>query len=107
MGMEQTHDYIGRKEHEEFAKRMEDEHHRLSKRITEAVNEIKEIGKIANAVDKLANNMELMLKEQQEQGERLEKLEARDGEMWRKAVGYVITAIISAVIGYVTKTLGM
>ena len=100
-------DCIGRDEHNEFAKRMEDEHHRLSKRITEISNEIKEISKIANAVNKLAINMEMMLKEQQDQGERLEKLEAVDGEKWRKAVGYLVTAVIGAVVGYVTKNLGM
>ena len=51
--------------------------------------------------------MKMMLQEQQEQGERLSKLEERDGEMWRKAVGYVVTAIIGVVIGYVGKKLGM
>ena len=105
--MAESVDYIGRKEHEEFAKRMEDEHHRLSKRIADAVTEIKEIGKIANAVNTLAVNMEMMLKEQQEQGTRLEQLEARDGEMWRKSIGYIVTAVIGAVIGYITNKLGM
>lgn len=105
--MAETTDYIGRKEHEEFAKRMEDEHHRLSKRIAEAMTEIKEIGKIANAVNTLAVNMEMMLKEQQEQGARLEQLESRDGEMWRKAVGYALTAIIGVVIGFIAKQIGM
>ena len=100
-------DCIGRKEHEEFAKRMEDEHHRLSKRIAEATTEIKEIGKIANAVNTLAVNMEMMLKEQQEQGARLEQLESRDGEMWRKVVGYAITTIIGIVIGFIAKQIGM
>lgn len=100
-------DCIGREEHNEFAKRMEEEHHRLSKRITEISNEIKEISKIANAVNKLAINMEMMLKEQQEQGERLEKLEARDGEKWRDAVKYVITAVLGAVIGYIFKNIGL
>lgn len=100
-------DCITRREHDEFVRRMEDEHHRLSKRITETSDEIKEISKIANAVNTLAVNMEMMLKEQQEQGERLEKLEARDGEMWRKVVGYVITAVIGGVIGYIFKVLGM
>lgn len=100
-------DYIGRREHEEFVRRIEDEHHRLSKRITEACEEIKEIGKIAIAVNKLATNMEMMLKEQQEQGERLEVLEDRDGEMWRKAIGYVVTAVIGVVIGYIFKQLGL
>ena len=105
--MSATLDYIGRKEHEEFAKRMEDEHHRLSKRIAEATTEIKEIGKIANAVNTLAVNMEMMLKEQQEQGARLSQLESRDGEMWRKVVGYAVTAIIGIVIGFIAKQIGM
>lgn len=100
-------EYIGRKEHEEFAKRMEDEHKRLSKRITETSEEIKEIGKIANAVNKLAINMEMMLKEQQEQGERLSALESRDGEKWRKVVEYAITVVVGAVLGYIIKSIGL
>ena len=100
-------DCITRREHEEFVRRMEDEHKRISKRITETSDEIKEISKIANAVNELAINMKMMLQEQQEQGERLSKLEERDGEMWRKAVGYVVTAIIGVVIGDVGKKLGM
>lgn len=100
-------EYIGRKEHEEFVKRMEDEHHRLSKRITETSEEIKEIGKIANAVNKLASNMEMMLKEQQEQGERLSALESRDGEKWRKVVEYVITVVVGGVLGYIIKSIGL
>ena len=100
-------EYIGRKEHEEFAKRMDDEHKRLSKRIAETSEEIKEIGKIANAVNKLAINMEMMLKEQQEQGERLSALESRDGEKWRKVVEYAITVIVGAVLGYIVKSIGL
>ena len=100
-------DCIGRKEHEEFAKRMEDEHHRLSKRISAIEMEVKETGKIVNAVNTMAVNMEMMFKEQQEQGERLEKLEAIDGEKWRGFVKNVAIAVIGAVIGYITKQLGM
>ena len=44
--------------------------------------------------------MENMLKEQVSQGKRLETLKSRDGEMWRKVVGYVITTIIGIVVGY-------
>ena len=100
-------DCVPRGEYNEFAKRMDDEHHRLSKRITEISNEIKEISKIANAVNKLAINMEMMLKEQQEQGERLEELEARDGQKWRDSVKYVITTLIGAVVGYIVKNIGL
>ena len=41
-----------------------------------------------------------MLKEQQEQGKRLATLESRDGEMWRKVVAYIATAIVGIVIGF-------
>lgn len=102
-----SEDCIGRKEHEEFAKRMEDEHHRISRRISVVEEEVKENNKIVNAVNKLAVNMEMMFKEQQEQGERLDKLEARDGEKWRGLVKNVAIAVISAVVGYIAKQLGM
>lgn len=50
--------------------------------------------------------MESMVKEQEKQGKRLETLEDRDGEMWRKAVGYVVTAVIGVFLGYVFTQLG-
>ena len=51
--------------------------------------------------------VEQMLKEQQKQGERLDTLEGRDGEMWRKATGYVVTTIISIIVGFVFAKLGI
>lgn len=50
--------------------------------------------------------MESMLKEQVQQGQRLEVLEKRDGEMWRKVVGYIITAVIGGIIGYIFNMIG-
>lgn len=47
-----------------------------------------------------------MVEEQKEQGERLKALEGRDGEMWRKAVGYVVTTIISLVVGFMFAKIG-
>ena len=51
--------------------------------------------------------MEGMLSKQTEQGKRLEELENRDGEKWRQVTGYVITALIGAVFGFVFKQIGM
>ena len=48
-----------------------------------------------------------MAKEQEKQGKRLETLEKRDGEMWRKVVGYIITAVIGVVVGFVFTQIGM
>jgi len=61
---------------------------------------------VAN-IERLAVNMENMLKVQEQQGERLEALESRDGEKWRSAAGYVITVVLGIVIGFVFKQIGM
>ena len=57
-------------------------------------------------IEKLALSMESMVREQEKQGKRLETLESRDGELWRKAVGYAVTAIIGAFLGYVFTQIG-
>ncbi len=98
---------ITRAEHNEFAKRMEDEHSRQNKRIAELENKYEESNKILASIERLATNMEVMQKEQAEQGERLTKLEAKDGDMWRTVVKYVVTAIFGIIIGYVFKQIGM
>ena len=64
------------------------------------------MGALSTSVEKLALSMESMVKEQEKQGKRLETLEDRDGEMWRKAVVYVVTAVIGVFLGYVFTQLG-
>lgn len=93
--------------HEEFAKRMEDEHKRQNHRIDLLEKSVEENNKLLVSVERLAVSMETMQKEQANQGDRLEALEARDGEMWRKVVGHVITAVISIVIGFASAQMGM
>ena len=99
--------FITRKEHNECVKRMEDEHRRQNHRIGELEEGMKHNNALTIAVEKLACNMEAMLEEQKEQGERIKVLESRDGEMWRKIVSYVATAIISIVLGYIFSQIGM
>lgn len=98
---------ISRAEHEEFRRRIEEENKRQDKRIEILEEDAKRIGGLSSSIEKLALNMENMLKEQLKQGERLEVLEARDGEMWRKVVSYAITAIVGIVIGFLFKQFGM
>ena len=49
----------------------------------------------------------MMVQEQEKQGQRLAELEGRDGEMWRKVIGYAATAIIGILIGYIFTQIGM
>lgn len=98
---------ISRAEHEEFAKRMEDEHKRINHRVADLESEVRQIGELTASVEKLAQSVQQMAKSQGRQEERLEELEGRDGEMWRKVTGYVITAVLGIVVGYIFNQIGM
>lgn len=98
---------ITRAEHEEFVRRMEEEHKRQNKRLDLLEKQTEQITDIAMSTKELAISVKHMAEEQREQGNRLEKLEGRDGEMWRKVVGYVITAVIGILIGFVFRQIGM
>ena len=99
-------DTITRSEHEEFAKRIEERDKRQDRRIELLEENTRQIGALTVSVEKLAQSIEVMCKEQEQQGQRLQTLESRDGEMWRKVVGYVITAIIGIVVGFVFTQIG-
>ena len=107
-------DAISRAEHEEFAKRMvaenqrlDDENRRQNKRLDILEGNAKAQTALAVSVERLATNMENMLKEQKEQGKRLETLESRDGEMWRKVVGHVVTFAVGAVLAFLFAQIGL
>lgn len=99
--------YLPRHEHEEFAKRMDEEHKRQNSRISELEESLKENNRLLLSVERLAANMENMQKEQKEQGDRLEILENRDGEKWRNAEWIIISGIIMAVVGYIVGQFGL
>lgn len=98
---------ITRAEHQEFARRQDEENKRQNKRIDELEETVRQIGTLTASVERLAVSVESMAKEQEQQGKRLQEIEARDGEMWRKVTGYIITAIIGVLIGLVTTHLGL
>ena len=92
-------DPITRAEYEEYQKRMEQEDHRQNRRIEQLEENTKQINALTVSIEKLAQSVESMVREQEAQGKRLVSLESKDGEMWRKVVGYVITAVIGIVLG--------
>ena len=98
---------ISREEHDEFARRMEDERKRISHRLTNLEDTVRQIGELTASVEKLAVSVENMAKIQTKQGERLEELEDRDGQMWRKVSGYVLTTIIGAVLTFFMMQIGI
>ena len=83
-------DPITRAEYEEYQKRMEQEDHRQNRRIEQLEENTKQIHALTVSIEKLAQSVE-----------------SKDGEMWRKVVGYVITAVIVIVLGFAFTQIGM
>ncbi len=89
---------ISRGEHEEFAKRIDAQEKRQDKRLEMLENTVREIGALTLSVQRLAQSLENMVEEQERQGRRLQALEDRDGEKWRKLMGYIATALTSGAV---------
>lgn len=98
---------IGREEHEEFARRMDDEHNRINHRLKKLEDAIHQIGELTASVDRLASSVESMVKSQTKYEARLENLENRDGEKWRKVSSYIITTLIGAIVTFLLMKLGI
>lgn len=98
---------ITRAEHEEFAKRIDEWEKRQDKRLELLEENVREIGALTTSVEKLAQSVENMAKEQTRQGERLEAIESRDGEKWRKLMGYIVSAIAAGIVGFLLAYLGL
>ena len=100
-------DFLPFNVHEEYEKRMTAWNERQDARIAELEEMAKENQKMILSIEKLANSMEGMMKELHSQGSRLKAIEDRDGEMWRKVTGYIITAVVGILVGYVFQQIGM
>ena len=100
-------DYISREEHNEFARRMEEEHHRQNRRIELLEEAVQQNGKLTISVEKMAVSLQTMGETLAAQGDRLEALEARDGQRWRQLMGYVLTAVVSVLVGFAATRLGL
>lgn len=105
---------ISREVHESFRREMEAENKRLADedkrqnhRIDVLEDTVRQIGDLTASVKELAVSMKNMLAVQEQQGNDIEELKNRDGEMWRKVTGYIITAVVGIVIGFVFKQIGM
>lgn len=97
---------IDRAEHEEFVKRMEAEHKRINHRLTDLEDTVRQIGELTTSVHSLAQSVEQLVKSQNRQESRLEELENRDGDTWRKVKWYLLTLAIGAVFGLLVAQIG-
>lgn len=98
---------ITRAEHEEFCKRVEAEDNRQNKRLEILEEQTKQFTDLVLSVRELAQSVKQLAEIQKAQGEKLDELESRDGEMWRRVSGYLITSIIGLAVGYLFHKLGL
>lgn len=98
---------ISREEHKEFVRRMDEANERQSKRISILEEEVRQIGDLTISINRMSISIENMTAQLVEQGKRLQTLENRDGEMWRKVTGYLLTAIVGIVIGFLFQQIGL
>lgn len=111
--------YLPRAEHEEFARRMtaenkrlEDENTRQNKRIEQLENTmnqivVQQLTTLTGTIQGLKTSVDNTIRAQAEIGERVKKLEDKDGDMWRTAVKYVLSAVIGGLVTFVFIRLGM
>ena len=110
---------LTRAEHEEFARRMtaenkrlEDENTRQNKRIEQLENTVNQIvvqqpTALTGTIQALKTSVDATIKEQAEIGERVKKLEDKDGDMWRTAVKYVLSALLGGVVVFIMSRIGI
>ena len=99
--------YMLHVEHEEYAKGVEKEFERVNHRLKHLENQEERQTELLISIKELTTEMKDIKTEQREQGDRLETLENRDGEKWRKAEWAVISGIIMAVLGYIAGNVGL
>lgn len=107
-------DFITRREHDEFAKRMEvenqrrdDEDKRQNKRIDKLEETVAKIEGLTVAIEKMTVSIGTMATELKSQGERLEQIEAKPAKKWETLVADVIKLIVAALIGFALAKVGL
>ena len=97
--------YLLHVEHEEFAKRIEEEHQRINHRLKHLEDQEKLQTEVLLAIKEQTMEIKELKKAVLQQDERLETLENRDGESWRNFKWYIFLTIAGAVIGYIVNAI--
>lgn len=100
-------EFITRAEHEEFCHRLDAENERQNRRLEIVEDDVRQLNQLTASIKELAISVQNMCREQERQSDRLKTLEKRDGDMWRKVVGYIVTTVVGAILGFVFLKLGL
>ncbi len=91
-------EFVTRGEHDALRELVDKENDRQNHRIAALEQTVKEIQKLTISVERLAVNMENMLKEQERQSAQLRELEEKPGKRWEAVVTGIIGAVVGAIV---------
>lgn len=100
-------EYLTVQVHKEFAERIDAEERRQNKRLDKLEDGIVQLSELTSCVKVLTNTVENMVKEQVKQGERLEAIEDVPAKNWEKLVWAIGGAILTAVVAFILKQIGI
>lgn len=100
-------EYITLEAHKEFAARIDAEDNRQNKRIERLEESMAMIQSLTVSVEKMAMSIEALTKEVSKQGDRLKEIEDKPARNWDKLIWAIGGAIITAIIGFVLKAVGL
>ena len=91
--------FIPRQEHEEFAKRMEEEHRRQNHRITNLEKNYEQLTELTMCVKEQTMTLDNMAKEVKSQGEKIEKITTEPIRQAQRIRDKAIDTIVGVIIG--------
>lgn len=99
--------FLPRTEFDEIRKSLDQELKRINKRFEDLELNKKEIRDLMMSVQEISFNIKKIADEQISLKRDIEEMKGRDGEMWRKVMGYVATAIVGGVIAFLLQQTGL
>ena len=93
--------------HNEFADKIKAEDERQNKRISMLEESMKQIYILNTSVEKIAMSVETLTTEIGEQNKRLKAIEDKPAQNWDKLLWLIGGAVVSAVIAFIVKQIGM
>ena len=93
--------------HNEFADKIKAEDERQNKRISMLEESMKQIYILNTSVEKIAMSVETLTTEIGEQNKRLKAIEDKPSQNWDKLIWLIGGAVVSAVIAFIVKQIGM
>ena len=100
-------EYVTLSLHKEFADKIEREDDRQNKRIAMLEESMKQIYTLNTSVEKIAMSIETLTTEIGEQNKRLKAIEDKPAQNWDKLIWLIGGAVVSAVIAFIIKQIGM